>query len=159
MKTAKNIFLIILVAVAFVLIVNWLLRLIGGMQPPIHGKVTSPYGNRVHPITGVVKFHNGVDIAAAHGTKVVSPASGTISKVYTDNDLGGKQIVIKHDNGYTTGYAHLSEFKVKVGDRVKRGQLIGLTGSTGRVTGPHLHLTVRDSSGYVNPAKIFPQYG
>lgn len=124
------------------------------MKKPVDGRITSPFGNRVHPITGGVKFHNGIDIAAAVGTPVISPSSGIVLKSYY-NSTGGNQIVIEHDNGYKSGFAHLEHKRVDVGMRVKSGQEIGTVGLTGKITGPHLHYTLRNKLGeYVDPQTI-----
>lgn len=99
--------------------------------------------------------HEGLDLRAAIGTEVFSPASGTVIEIYNKSQ-GGLQMRIKHDNGYTTGYAHLSKTLVAVNTKVKQGQLIALTGNTGVGTGPHLHLTLRDSNNnLLNPAQFF----
>ena len=122
---------------------------------PLRGKIASKFGERINPVTKVKEFHNGIDIQVPEGTKVVSPAPGVVANVYK-SDIGGNQIVLKHTNGYTTGYAHLSKSLVKIGDKLSKGQLFALSGKTGQVTGPHLHLSVRDASGkYVNPEKQF----
>ena len=106
--------------------------------------ITSPYGMRKHPVTGNYKLHNGVDLRAKTGTPIYSPANGVVRWVgWTDG--GGNQISVNHENkGIRTGYAHLSKILVKKGDVVRRGQKIGLTGNTGRSTGPHLHFTTRN---------------
>jgi murein DD-endopeptidase MepM/ murein hydrolase activator NlpD len=137
---------------AFIVLFNYFLqKTIGKMRYPVQGKITSPYGMRVHPISGVEKFHNGIDIAVPTGTAVIAPAPGTVIKKYSDS-LGGNSLVIKHDNGFSTGYAHLSAWNVEVGDKVSPGQIIAKSGNTGNSTGPHLHLTMRDQNDdYVNP--------
>jgi murein DD-endopeptidase MepM/ murein hydrolase activator NlpD len=113
------------------------------MLHPVPGsRVSSVYGMRRHPVTGEHKLHNGVDYAAAIGTMVVSPAAGVVDNVYF-NATGGNQVTIKHDNGYTTGYAHLSLVLVDKGERVAAGEPIAKVGATGAVTGPHLHFTLR----------------
>lgn len=106
---------------------------------------SSKYGTRTHPISGVKKFHNGIDIAAPTGTPIIAPADGTVESVWFDS-LNGNAIKIKHSN-HTTGYAHLSKTNVTKGQKVKQGAKIGEVGSTGGSTGPHLHLTVKDSAG------------
>lgn len=149
----KILICLILVAV-LVFVVQEIIKSQIGLGWPVKGKITSPYGTRVHPVTGVQSFHNGIDISASSGTPILAPASGKVTKRFY-NSAGGNQIVIEHDNGYTTGYAHLSEYSVNIGDRIKKNQKIGLTGSTGKVTAPHLHLTVKNASGnYVDPQHI-----
>lgn len=108
---------------------------------PVQGSITSGYGQRANPLTGKKDFHNGIDIAADIGTEVKAPASGTIAQIYT-NDLGGLQMIVKHDNGYFTGYAHLSDTVKNVGDTVQAGDVIAHTGQSGEATGPHLHFTI-----------------
>lgn len=132
-----------------VFIVIWLRN---RMIPPVEGKITSKFGTRTHPITGASDSdHNGIDIAAAMGTEVKSPAPGIVESVYY-NSLGGYQIIIKHNNGYTTGYAHLQPTTIKEKEKVKRSQVIAKTGNSGSSTGPHLHFTLKDPSGnFIDP--------
>lgn len=117
---------------------------------PVDAPVSSPFGPRVHPITGEVHDHNGVDFSAPVGTHVYAPADGVVlSDFWTDR--GGRQLVIDHD-GYRTGYAHLGTVVVGEGDVVNRGDLIAYSGRSGMVTGPHLHYTLRTPDGiYVDP--------
>jgi murein DD-endopeptidase MepM/ murein hydrolase activator NlpD len=125
------------------------------MIMPVNGPITSPFGARIHPISGEPDFHNGIDIKAATGDKIIAPANGVVKSQYF-NDAGGNQMLIEHDNGYTTGYAHLSKYLVKQGDRVKKGQAVAEVGNTGNSTGSHLHLTLKDSSGtIINPINHF----
>ena len=123
--------------------------------PPLKGKVTSKFGTRKHPVTGVVSEHNGVDISAPTGTPIVSPLDGTVIEANT-HATGGKQLVIKHVNGYRTGYAHLSGYAVNKGDTVKQGQVIAYVGNTGVSTASHLHFTLTNPLGVkVNPEDYF----
>lgn len=126
------------------------------MQPtnPVTGKITSKYGYRTHPITGAQTLHNGVDIGVPVGTRVRAPWPGTVKSVYS-NAAGGKQIIITHSNGYTTGYAHLSQQVVSTGEKVEAGQLVALSGNTGNTTGPHLHFTLRKNGELVDPETVF----
>ena len=120
---------------------------------PVAAKITSGFGYRTDPKTGKPKeFHNGIDLAVPVGTQIKSPMTGVVDAVTSVGD-GGNQIIIKHTNGYKTGYAHLSKQLVKKGDKVKQGDIIGLSGNTGKSTGPHLHFTLTDPSG----AKVDPQ--
>lgn len=124
---------------------NWL--------QPVIAKITSKFGYRTDPKTGKQNaFHNGIDLAVPVGTPIKSPMPGIVDVITSGGD-GGNQVIIKHDNGYKTGYAHLSKQLVKKGDKVKQGDVIGLSGNTGKSTGPHLHLTLTDPSG----AKVDPQ--
>jgi murein DD-endopeptidase len=126
-------------------------RVAKAMLFPIKNKITSQFGNRINPITRQYKFHNGIDISGKVGEKIKSPADGKVLNVYI-NDIGGKQLIIKHENGFTTGYAHLNRIYVNVGDHINRGQFIAEVGNTGMVTGPHLHFTLKDNSGrFLNP--------
>ncbi len=123
------------------------------MIAPVKGKITSGFGDRIHPITGLKSFHNGLDIAATMGTIVVSPLSGKVLKTWFDS-AGGNSMQIQHDSGYVTGYAHLQQILVKPGDVVKQGNEIARVGSTGKSTGPHLHFTVRKNGSLLDPQKL-----
>lgn len=123
------------------------------IYPVLNRKVTSGFGTRIHPVTKEKHFHNGVDFAGKVGDSIVSPFDGVVKDVYT-NSVGGNQLLIKHINGYTTGYAHLNKTLVKKGDVVKQGQQIAELGKTGRVTGAHLHFTLTNVAGIkVDPLK------
>lgn len=118
---------------------------------PVRGKVTSPFGFRIHPISGKRKMHNGVDIPLSVGTPVYSPAAGT---AYTsDSKAGGRQLVIVH-KGFKSGYAHLSR-RVRTGTKVEKGTKIAYSGKTGQVTAPHLHFTWKKGDTYKNPEQYF----
>lgn len=114
------------------------------------GRLTSGYGYRIHPISGIRTFHNGIDIAASTGTGVYSYASGTVIAVGQDNTLG-KYVAIDHGNGLVTRYLHLSKANVSKGDKVSTGDRIGSVGNTGYSTGPHLHFEVIKNGSYQNP--------
>lgn len=121
--------------------------------PPVSGKVTDGFGWREDPVLGGREFHNGVDLRAPLGTPVLAIADGKVISVYED-DLGGKQIRIKHNNGFSSGYAHFSKQLVKKGEKVSRGSVIGLSGNTGKSTAAHLHFTLTDPEGNkVDPEK------
>lgn len=122
---------------------------------PLVGRphISSPFGDRIHPITGIRTPHKGVDFAVPTGTDVFSPAQGTVTSVWT-NDTCGRGLKITHSNGYETVYCHLSEHLVKNGDVVNAGCRIAKSGNTGRSTGPHLHYGVKFNGGYINPAKL-----
>ncbi len=109
---------------------------------PTSGPVTSNFGMRVHPISGVSKPHNGIDIAPPINTPVVAVLSGVVTFAGTNGGFG-KQVKIRHDSGHESSYAHLNSFSVKVGATVAQGQEIGKVGSTGASTGPHLHFEWR----------------
>ena len=117
---------------------------------PIRGWMTSRFGVRSDPYTGEKSMHNGVDLAAPSGTKVVAPAEGIV--IFAgDRGAYGQMIAIEHGMGMVTHYGHLSKSFVRVGDEVERGQHIGAVGNTGRSTGPHLHYEVRVDGVPVNP--------
>ncbi len=119
---------------------------------PTQGWITSKFGYRKSPFTNKRVFHSGLDIANKTGTEIVATADGKIS--FTGSRLNyGKMIKIDHGYGVATHYAHLSKILVKPGQRVKRGQTIGLMGNTGRSTGPHLHYEVVVNNVPVNPVK------
>jgi len=122
----------------------------GELMWPANGSLTSGYGWRTHPVFGGKRFHNGIDIGAAHGSNVVAADSGTvIISAYSSGY--GNYIVISHGNGMTTLYAHLSSRSVSSGTTVSKGQVIGLIGSTGVSTGPHLHFEVSVNGSRINP--------
>ncbi len=115
-----------------------------------NGRLSSGYGYRTHPISGVRTFHNGIDIAASTGTGVYAYASGTVVAVSQDNTLG-KYIAVDHGNGLVTRYLHLSKFNVSKGDKVSTGDRIGSVGNTGYSTGSHLHFEVLKNGSYQDP--------
>jgi murein DD-endopeptidase MepM/ murein hydrolase activator NlpD len=122
---------------------------------PTFGEFTSAWGMRMHPLLDELAFHTGVDIANRVGTPVYATADGIVGTAHTENGFG-KVIVINHVEGYQTMYGHLYGFKVKPGEAVHKGQIIGLMGNTGMSTGPHLHYCVihngasLDPQGYLN---------
>lgn len=124
------------------------------MRYPVKGRITSKFGVRKHPITKDESFHNGIDIAVLMNTQVLCPMAGKVVNIF-ENATGGKQLIIDHENGMRTGYAHLSSYKVVRGQAVKAGQVIALTGNTGQSTGPHLHLTLTVGGKKVDPEKYF----
>lgn len=121
---------------------------------PVQGKITSRFGKRKHPVTGLESFHNGVDISCACGTPVLAPDYGIIMKLWS-HPLGGLCMAMKSTEGIRFGFAHLSKRLVKEGQPVVQGQRIALTGNTGRSTGPHLHFTVQELGIWIDPLKYF----
>jgi murein DD-endopeptidase MepM/ murein hydrolase activator NlpD len=117
---------------------------------PLKGQVSSPFGIREHPISGRSTLHTGIDIRAPIGTPVKATADGIVSFSSWHND-SGYIVVLEHGHGFSTAYAHNKENQVKVGQRVKRGTVIGLSGSTGGTTGPHVHYEVWKNGTHVNP--------
>lgn len=122
-------------------------------------KITSGFGKRHAPIKGASTEHNGVDLGVPVNTPIFAPTDGVVEKVYF-KDKGGKQLVIRHSDGTTSGYAHLNDYNVNVGDRVTKGQQIALSGNTGNSSGPHLHFTFRNAQGQlVDPIDYFNMRG
>lgn len=113
--------------------------------------LSSGFGLRFHPIYKIRKMHTGLDFAARVGTPIHAAGGGTISRVSTRYYGYGKQVEIDHGFGFKTKYAHMSEFNVKVGQKVKRGELIGYSGNSGTSSGPHLHYEVIKNRKKVNP--------
>lgn len=117
---------------------------------PDHYTITSPFGNRFHPISKTYKMHTGIDISCPRNTDVVAAQSGTV--IYSGWYSGyGKVIIVDHGGGYSTLYGHNDGLVGKVGQSVKKGELIAKSGSTGYSTGPHVHFEVRINGEYVDP--------
>ena len=119
---------------------------------PVQGRVTSSFGERQDPFNGEGAFHMGIDIATDLGDAIRATANGTVIKAQMGNGYG-REVVIDHGHGIETVYAHLSGFAVTEGQDVRRGDIIGYVGSSGRSTGPHLHYEVRIHDTPVNPHK------
>lgn len=117
---------------------------------PVSGDRSSGFGFREHPIQGELKFHYGTDFAAEEGDNVTAFADGYVYAAAV-SDGYGNYLIITHDGGFSTIYAHLSEFSVKEGDMVSCGQIIGKVGQTGSATGPHLHFEMLQNDVYINP--------
>jgi murein DD-endopeptidase MepM/ murein hydrolase activator NlpD len=119
---------------------------------PVPGYVSSKYGYRNHPKSGRRQLHTGVDISTRRGTDVLVTAEGIVSfSGRTRNS--GNVVVIEHGHEFSTAYAHNKKNLVKVGDRVERGDVIALAGSTGRSTGPHVHYEIWKNGRHMNPSK------
>ncbi len=117
---------------------------------PAYTRISSPFGYRMHPTLGVVKFHNGVDLAAPAGSAILAAYDGTvISAAY--NDSMGNYVMINHGDGIYTIYMHASALYVSAGQKVTKGETIAAVGTTGRSTGNHLHFSVRVNGEYVDP--------
>ncbi len=125
---------------------------------PVTGNVTSSYGRREHPRTGEEDFHAGIDISANPGNPVTATADGIVSFAGW-NGGSGNLVVVEHGFGYSTFYAHNKMIAVKVGQRVKRGDVISYVGSTGNSTGPHLHYEVWENGSPVNPKSFIEGRG
>ncbi|MDH4161485.1 MAG: peptidoglycan DD-metalloendopeptidase family protein [Nitrospirota bacterium] len=119
---------------------------------PVRGWVTSRYGTRTSPFSGILKFHEGIDIAAQTGTPVAASADGVVIKAGFSTGYGN-MVEISHGYGIKTLYAHNSRLNVKAGQRVHRGDVIAYAGDSGSSTGPHLHYEVKINGLPVNPAK------
>ena len=124
------------------------------MKTPINGaRLSSPFGNRKHPILGFTKHHNGTDFAAPTGTPIMASGNGTVIKAGWCGN-GGNCVRIRHNSSYTTGYGHMSKIATKTGRRVRQGQIIGYVGNTGMSTGPHLHYTVNFNGKFINSQRL-----
>ncbi|MBV1876842.1 MAG: M23 family metallopeptidase [Pseudomonadales bacterium] len=120
-------------------------------RPVLKGWMSSGFGNRNDPITGHKAWHNGVDFAGKEGADVVTVAAGVV--VYAGARNGyGKMVEVNHGRGFTSRYGHHNSLLVRVGDIVKKGQVVGLMGSSGRSTGPHVHFEVYKNGRVVDPA-------
>ncbi len=124
---------------------------------PLDGdfSITSPFGIRVHPISGEVKNHSGTDISAPQGTSILASADGTVQTVGYDADGYGLYVKITHNKTYSTVYAHCSSVNVIKGQKVKQGEIIAQVGSTGLSTGPHLHYEVTQNGTRVDAMKFY----
>ena len=123
---------------------------------PTYGWLSGYFGGRPDPFTGERAFHQGLDISTSKGQPVYATANGTVeSAAYTGEY--GNLIVLRHDFGLSTRYGHLSKFSVKPGQSVKRGDVIGLVGSTGRSTGAHLHYEVLANGKLINPLPLLTE--
>ncbi len=120
---------------------------------PVTGPITGPFGARIDPFNGEGAFHSGIDISCHYGQPILAPADGVVT--YASFYSGyGRMIVIDHGNGITTRYGHLSGFAVTDGQTLRKGQVIGYVGMSGRSTGAHLHYEVRIHDTPVNPHKF-----
>jgi murein DD-endopeptidase MepM/ murein hydrolase activator NlpD len=119
---------------------------------PTNGWYSSGFGYRISPFTNKREFHKGLDIATRIGTPIIAPADGLVVSVGREGNYG-RMIAINHGYNMKTRYGHLHKYRVKKGDRVKRGQIIAEVGKTGRCTGPHLHYEVLLSGVPVNPLR------
>lgn len=131
---------------------------IPAIQPVTNKELTrlaSGFGRRVDPIYKVRRMHYGVDFSAPRGTPIYSTGDGVVKSVKTNYGGYGKEVLIDHGYGYVTRYAHMSEFNVKRGQKVTRGECIGYVGSTGKSTAPHLHYEVIKDKKKVNPVHYF----
>ncbi|MBI2154311.1 MAG: M23 family metallopeptidase [Candidatus Rokubacteria bacterium] len=117
---------------------------------PVRGAVNSEYGRRLSPWTGVPEFHSGIDISSERGTSVKAPAPGTIIFAGSQGDYGNT-VILDHGNDIRSLYGHLQKIQVTKGQQVQRGQVIALSGNTGKTSGPHLHYEILVKGQAVNP--------
>jgi murein DD-endopeptidase MepM/ murein hydrolase activator NlpD len=120
---------------------------------PIQGPLTSPFGWRSDPISGVRRFHAALDLAAPTGTRINAAMDGKVATVGL-NSVYGRYIILSHSGGFQTMYAHMSLTSVRQGVSVRQGQKIGEVGNTGYSTGPHLHFAVFKNGKAVNPLEF-----
>lgn len=123
-------------------------------------RMTSGFGMRIHPVEKVEKRHFGMDFSCPLGTEVIATADGEVTetKTYKEGTAYGKLLVIDHGGGYVTRYAQLSAFKAEAGDKVKKGDVVALSGNSGASTAPHLHYEVRKDGKFVNPMHYIHDY-
>ncbi|MBQ9333679.1 MAG: peptidoglycan DD-metalloendopeptidase family protein [Lachnospiraceae bacterium] len=117
---------------------------------PAYTRISDDYGNRIHPILGVEKFHNGIDLAAPYGSSILAAYDGDVVAADYSSSMGN-YVMISHGSGIYTIYMHASALYVSKGQSVSKGQTIAAVGSTGRSTGNHLHFSVRQNGNYVSP--------
>ncbi|MEO0059899.1 MAG: hypothetical protein RLZZ312_1546 [Bacteroidota bacterium] len=137
---------------------NSLLAAIPAIQPVRNEnlkRMASGFGYRSDPFTKIKKFHAGMDFSAPSGTQIFATGDGVVDRADAGASGYGNHIVIRHGFGYETLYAHLSSYKCRVGQRVKRGDIIALVGSSGRSQGPHLHYEVHKNGEVVNPLNFY----
>jgi len=121
---------------------------------PVEGRLMSAFAQRTDPFSGEGAFHRGVDISAPTGTMVHSTADGVVIQAEMVSGGYGRLVIVDHGNGLQTYYAHLSKISVHAGQELRCGDLVGLVGSSGRTTAPHLHFEVRTSGSPVNPSRF-----
>jgi murein DD-endopeptidase MepM/ murein hydrolase activator NlpD len=120
---------------------------------PVRGPLNSRFGMRLSPWTGEQEFHRGLDISANRGTAVMAPASGTVFFAGNGGEYG-TTVILNHGHDLRSLYGHLQEIRVKPGEQVERGQVIALTGNTGRTSGPHLHYEIQVRGQAVDPRQF-----
>ena len=120
-------------------------------------RIASGFGYRIHPIYKTFRMHTGIDFSAPVGTPLYATGDGVVEHLKSRMTGYGKLVIINHGYGYESLYGHMSKIIVKAGEKVKRGQVIGYVGNTGRSTGPHCHYEVRKNGKPVNPAHFFFQ--
>jgi murein DD-endopeptidase MepM/ murein hydrolase activator NlpD len=131
---------------------DWLRMAAAPTMWPVEGPVSGSFGERIDPFNGEGAFHTGVDISCAYGQAVIAPADGVVTFA-ADAGGYGRLVILEHGQGISTRYGHLASFAVALGQSVRRGDVIGYVGRSGRATGPHLHYEVRIQGVPVNPHK------
>jgi hypothetical protein len=121
-----------------------------GFELPVGGRVTSGFGTRMHPLLGLARFHRGIDLAAAAGTPIRAAADGRVVRAGWHGGYG-RQVALAHGDGLATSYGHMSRILARAGDTVRRGQVIGLVGSSGLSTGPHVHFEASRNGRPIDP--------
>lgn len=126
-----------------------------GFSPvsPVAGRITSNFGWRVHPITGEQSFHRGVDLAVPKGTPVHTIGDGVVTWA-GNRGHSGQTVIVRHNDGSESIYGHLEKIQVAEGSTISSGQVLGLSGNTGRSTGPHLHFEILSGGHAVDPARL-----
>ena len=119
------------------------------------GRIASGFGYRIDPIYKTIKLHAGLDFTGPTGTPIYATADGTVKTANFSNSGYGNHVIINHGYGYETLYGHMSKIKSRNGQKVKRGEVIGYIGSTGKSTGPHLHYEVRKNGQKIDPVYFF----
>jgi murein DD-endopeptidase MepM/ murein hydrolase activator NlpD len=131
---------------------DWLQMAAAPTLWPVEGPITGSFGERIDPFNGEGAFHTGVDISTSYGQPVIAPADGVVT--FAEEAGGyGRLLILDHGQGISTRYGHLASFATTVGQSVRRGDVIGYVGRSGRATGPHLHYEVRLHDVPVNPHK------
>lgn len=131
---------------------TYILNSIPSSSPLEKTFITSKFGYRIHPVLNKKKLHTGLDLRAKIGTPIYSPADAVVSKARVNDSGGyGKMIVLSHNFGFKTLFAHMSTISVRHGQIIKKGDLLGLSGNSGQSNGPHLHYEVKFAEKYLNP--------
>ena len=125
----------------------------GWIKPLKSYTITSSFGNRVHPVLGYTRFHEGVDMSAYTNTPIYAARSGKVTVASYQDGGAGYYVNINHGDGFSSIYMHMTRYIVSKGQYVEQGQVIGYVGSTGLSTGPHLHFGIAKNGAYVNPMK------
>ncbi len=128
----------------------------GNLIWPVTGPITSGFGERENPLGEGEQTHHGIDIAVCEGTPVAATDDGEVD-IASSSETSGNFIQLNHENGYASFYAHCSELLVSAGDHVRQGDIIAKSGSTGEVTGPHLHFGIKYQDEWIDPTALLPQ--